>query len=222
MFELPVTSIGGEELFVLPFGDIVNYFTPYTAVLFGGALLFTLICIFSRPEKQIDVAFGGDAYYAKEISLKELRFRRFMAIACGCATMGAVVSGDIFNFTLFVSMVGITIIGIVGAVKNKHVLNAAYQYGIIAMLGTIPLFGAAAIILATTGTLSIWELAGPAVSAPAIAKIFLLLGVMGEGMAPFYAAKAELFRAPGAPYVIMIHVSSLLMFLRVAEILLTV
>jgi energy-converting hydrogenase A subunit H len=46
----------------------------------------------------------------------------------------------------------------------------------------------------------------------------LVLGVIGEGMAPFYAAKAEMFRAPGAPYVIMCSLSSLLIFLRVVEI----
>ncbi len=139
MFELPSSSIGGQELFVLPFGgDIVNYFTPYTGALFLFALIFTLICIFSRPEKQLDVAFGTDAIYAKEVTGKDLHFRRFMAIACGVATMGAVTSGDVFNFTLFVSMVGICIIGIVASVKNKHVLNAAFNYGIISMLATIP------------------------------------------------------------------------------------
>lgn len=222
MFELAAGAVGGQELFVLPFGDIVNYFTPYTAALFLFALAFTLICIFSKPEKQLDVAFGTDAIYAKEVTGKDLHFRRFMAIACGVATMGAVTSGDVFNFTLFVSMVGVCIIGIVASVKYKHVLNAAFNYGIISMLSTVPLFGGAAITLAATGTLSIWELAAIAPAMPWIAKALLIIGVMGEGIAPFYAAKAELFRAPGAPYVIMIHVSSLLMFLRVVEIMLTV
>lgn len=222
MFELAADAVGGQALFVLPFGDIVDYFTPYTGALFLFALVFTLICIFSKPEKQLDVAFGTDAIYAKEVTGKDLHFRRFMAIACGVATMGAVTSGDVFNFTLFVSMVGICIIGIVASVKYKHVLNAAFNYGIISMLATIPLFGGAAITLAATGTLSIWELAAIAPAMPWIAKALIIIGVMGEGIAPFYAAKAELFRAPGAPYVIMIHVSSLLMFLRVVEIMLTV
>lgn len=222
MFELSSSGVGGQELFVLPFGDIVDYFTPYTGALFLFALVFTLICIFSKPEKQLDVAFGTDAIYAKEVTGKELHFRRFMAIACGLATMGAVTSGDVFNFTLFVSLVGVCIIGIVAAVKSKHVLNAAFNYGIISMLATVPLFGGAAVTLAATGTLSIWELSAIAPAMPWIAKSLLLVGVMGEGIAPFYAAKAELFRAPGAPYVIMIHVSSLLMFLRVVEIMLTV
>ena len=118
-------------------------------------------------------------------------------------------------------MIGITNIGIVAAVRNRHVLEAAYQYGIVAMVATVPLFGGAAIVLASTGTLSIWALAGLG-AVPLLAKIFLVLGVMGEGMAPFYIGKAEITRAPGAPYVLMIHVSSLLLFLRVVEIVLTV
>jgi energy-converting hydrogenase A subunit H len=222
MLSLSSGKVGGLELFVLEFGDIVDYFSPYTASLFVLALVFTVLAIVSRPENQIDIAFGGDAYYAKDITLPEMRFRRFMAIACGFACMGSMVSGDIFNFTLFTSMVGITNVGIVAAVKSRHVLNAAYQYGIVAMVATLPLFGGAAIILATTGTLSIWELAAMSGAAPLVAKAFLVLGVIGEGMAPFYAAKAEMFRAPGAPYVIMCSLSSLLIFLRVVEIVLQV
>ncbi|HDR74272.1 MAG TPA: hypothetical protein ENN85_10280 [Methanoculleus sp.] len=221
MFELPVTTIEGPELFVLEFGDIVNYFTVYTAVLFTFALLFTILVIISRPERQVDFAFGGDAFYTKDITPGQFRFQRFMALACGMATLGAMMSGDVFNFTLFTSMVGITNIGIVAAYRNRHVLNAAFQYGIVAMIATVPLFGSAAIILATTGTLSMWALFGPAIAVPLVAKIFLVLGVMGEGMAPFYVAKAEITRAPGAPYVLMIHVSSLLLFLRVVEIVIS-
>ena len=47
-----------------------------------------------------------------------------MAIACGLASMGAMVTGDIFNFTLFTAMVGITNVGIVAAVKSPHVQDA--------------------------------------------------------------------------------------------------
>ncbi|HDS64180.1 MAG TPA: hypothetical protein ENN52_08735 [Methanofollis liminatans] len=218
MFDLPIE---GAQLMAVEFGDIVAYFSVYTGTLFAFALLFTVLAIVSLPERPMDIVFGGDAYYTKEIPLDLLRFQRFMAIACGLATLGAVVSGDIFNFTLFGSMIGITNIGIVAAVRNRHVLEAAYQYGIVAMVATVPLFGGAAIVLASTGTLSIWALAGAA-AVPLLAKIFLILGVMGEGMAPFYIGKAEITRAPGAPYVLMIHVSSLLLFLRVVEIVLTV
>lgn len=195
-------DIGGEPLFVLEFGDILHYYTPpYTITLFLLALIFTGLAIASRPERQIDIAFGGgDAYYAKETTVSEMRFRRFMAIACGLATMGAMGSGDLFNFTLFVSLVGIANIGIVAAVKSRHVLDAAYEYGIVAMVATLPLFGGAALVAATTGTLAIPVLAGGGFAVPLVAKAFLALGVIGEGgMAPFYAAKAEMFRAPAPP-----------------------
>ena len=191
--------------------------------LFLLALVFTLFAVMAKPERQVDIAFGGDAYYTKETSLQELRFRRFMAIACGFASMGAMVTGDIFNFTLFISLVGICNVGIVAAVKNKHVQNAAYQYGIVALAATVPLFGAAAMIAATTGTLSMVELwSNATLAVPLVVKALLVLGVMGEGMAPFYAAKAEMFRAPGAPYVIMCSLSSLLIFLRVIEVVLVI
>ncbi len=214
-----MNEIGGSPLFFLEFGDIVVYFSPFTLTLFLLALVFTVFVIISRPERQIDIAFGADACFAKEISLSELKFRRFMSIACGLACMGAMVTGDVFDFTLFVSLVGICNVGIVAAVKTHHVQDAAYQYGLVALAGTVPLFSAAAIVAATTGTLSVIELALPGSPAvPLVARALLVLGVMGEGMAPFYAAKAEMFRAPGAPYVIMCSLSSLLIFLRVTEV----
>jgi energy-converting hydrogenase A subunit H len=211
--------IGGIPYYILEFGDELVYFTPYTITLFLLALTFTLLVIVSRPEKQVDVAFGGDAYRTKEISISEMRFRRFMAIACGLASMGAMVTGDIFNFTLFTAMVGITNVGIVAAVKSPHVQDAAYQYGLVALSATVPLFAGAAVYAAATGSLSMIELMrGTLPSVPLVAKAMLVIGVIGEGMAPFYAAKAEMFRAPGAPYVIMCSLSSLLIFLRVVEV----
>jgi len=45
---------------------------------------------------------------------------------------------------------------------------------------------------------------------------------LGEiGVAPLYAAKARLFRAPGAPYIIMIYVSTLLIIVRMVEVIVT-
>ena len=89
----------------------------------------------------------------------------------------------------------------------------------LALAATVPLFAGAAIYAAVTGSLSMFELMkGTVPAVPLIAKGMLVLGVIGEGMAPFYAAKAEMFRAPGAPYVIMCSLSSLLIFLRVAEV----
>lgn len=218
MFNLPIE---GDQLFAIEFGDIVNYFSLYTATLFIFAATFIIIAIIAKPERQIEIVFGTDAVYTKEIDTENLIFQRFMAIACGLATLGAVSSGDLFNFTLFTALIGITNIGIVAGINNRYVLNAAYNYGIVAMVATVFLFGGAATALGTCGTLSIWELAGKGL-VPLGAKLFLVLGVMGEGMAPFYIAKAEITRAPGAPYVLMIHVSSLLIFLRVIEIVLTV
>ncbi len=72
-----IDLVGGVPLFVLEFGDELVYFTPYTITLFLLALTFTLLVLISRPEKQIDIAFGADAYRAKEISVAEMRFRRF-------------------------------------------------------------------------------------------------------------------------------------------------
>jgi len=214
-----VINIGGTPYYILEFGDELVYFTPYTITLFLLALTFTILVIISRPEKQIDIAFGGDAYRTKDISLSEMRFRRYMAIACGLASMGAMVTGDIFNFTLFTAMVGITNVGIVAAVKSPHVQDAAYQYGLVALSATVPLFAGAALYAAATGSLSMVELmTGTLPPVPLLAKAMLVIGVIGEGMAPFYAAKAEMFRAPGAPYVIMCSLSSLLIFLRVVEI----
>ena len=214
-------SIGGVPSYILEFGDELVYFTPYTITLFLLALTFTVLAIISRPEKQVDIAFGGDAYRTKDITLSEMRFRRFMAIACGLASMGAMVTGDIFNFTLFTAMVGITNVGIVAAVKSPHVQDAAYQYGLVALSATVPLFAGAAVYAAATGSLSMIELMKNTVPAvPFLAKAMLVVGVVGEGMAPFYAAKAEMFRAPGAPYVIMCSLSSLLIFLRVVEVVL--
>lgn len=217
-----MNEIGGAPLFFLEFGDIVIYFTPFTLALFLLALVFSVFVLVSRPERQLEIAFGGDAYYAKEISLSELRFRRFMSIACGLACMGAMVTGDVFDFTLFVSLVGICNVGIVAAVRSRHVQNAAYQYGLVALAGTVPMFAAAGMVAATTGTLSMLELAKGTLTVPVAARALLVLGVMGEGMAPFYAAKAEMFRAPGAPYVIMCSLSSLLIFLRVTEVVLLI
>ncbi|MDV0441792.1 hypothetical protein [Methanorbis furvi] len=217
-----------EQILIrMPFGDIVHYLSGYTVVLFAFAAMFVILAIISLPEKPIDIVFGTDGYYTKDVPVDLMKFQRFMAIACGIATIGAITTGDIFNFTLFAAFIGVLNIGIVAAVKNKQVLNAAFSYGLVVMMATVPLFAGAAIIAATCGTLSIWELAVAAeatagISVPIVAKLLLLVGVLGEGMAPFYIGKAEITRAPGAPYILMIHVSSLLLFLRVVEILLTV
>lgn len=212
-----------QILLQIPFGDIVHYLSGYTVVLFAFAAMFVVLAIISLPEKSVDIVFGTDGYYTKTIPQDTMKFQRFMAIACGIATIGAITTGDIFNFTLFAAFIGVLNIGIVAAVRNKHVLDAAFSYGLVVMMATVPLFAGAALIAAACGTLSVWELAaGSTLAAPLVAKLLILVGVLGEGMAPFYIGKAEITRAPGAPYILMIHVSSLLLFLRAVELLLTV
>ncbi|HPS23877.1 MAG TPA: hypothetical protein PLM60_10795, partial [Methanoregulaceae archaeon] len=68
---------GGIPYFILEFGDELVYFSPYTVSLFILALVFTLFAVIAKPERQVDIVFGGDAFYAKETSLAELKFRRF-------------------------------------------------------------------------------------------------------------------------------------------------
>ncbi|MDR0439096.1 MAG: hypothetical protein LBH02_02620 [Methanocalculaceae archaeon] len=217
MFE----QIHEQTLLLLPFGDIVHYLSGYTVILAAFAVMFLLLALVSLPERPIDIVFGTDGYYIKEIPVDIMKFQRFMALACGISTIGAITTGDIFNFTLFAIFIGILNIGIVAAVENKHVLDAAFSYGLVVMMATIPLFAGAATIIATCGTLSIGELVDTDAT-PLIAKLLILIGVFGEGMAPFYIGKTEITRAPGAPYILMIHVSSLLLFLRTIEIFLTV
>ncbi|MBC7109573.1 MAG: hypothetical protein H5T46_00955 [Archaeoglobi archaeon] len=212
-------SIGGEILGIIKFGDIVPYVTPFTLTMFILALALTALLALAKPENQILLVFGKDEFSLMKPSLEEMRFRRFMVIVCGLALSGAMITGDLFNFTLFVTLVGITNLGIIAAVRRPYVLEAAFQYGLICTLASLPLFGAAALTLGTTGTLSLYELQN--LSVMPLVKVLLAFGVAGEtGIAPFYAAKAEMFRAPGAPYILMVHLSAIMVVVRTAEILL--
>jgi len=212
-------NIGGELLGIIRFGDIVPYVTPFTLTMFLLSLALTALLALSRPENQILLIFGKDEHGLVEPSLEEMKFRRFMVIVCGLALAGAIITGDLFNFTLFVTLVGIANLGIIAAVRRPYVLEAAFQYGLICTLASLPLFGAAALVLGTAGTLSLHELQN--ISVIPMAKVLLAFGVAGEtGIAPFYAAKAEVFRAPGAPYILMVHLSAIMVVVRTAEILL--
>jgi len=216
-----ITSISGGFYGYIPFGDIVLYITDFSAISFIVAMFFTFIVYLTKPEKQLESQIGGFDKL-NYVSLEELKVRRLMAIICGICTAFAMLTGDLFNYALFLAVIGIANIGIVSAVKKEWVLNAVYYYGIMAMISTLPLFGGAALILAKTGTLSILELAKEHYDL-LFQKILYAVGMVGEtGVAPFYAAKAEMFRAPGAPYILMIHLSSLLIVIRTAEILLTI
>lgn len=222
---MDIATLGGQLFGYIPLGDILLYFTPFNLFLFGGALLFTALIALSNTETQVEAKFGSLEDREVKVDKSEFKLRRFLAIVCGLGTAGAMITGDLFNFTLFVALIGIVNIGLVGAVKMVDVLDSAFQYGIIAMIASLPLFGGAATILAATGTLSLFELSNLGLATPMVqfASILLLMGIAGEtGIAPFYATKAEMFRTPGSPFLVIIHLSSLLVIIRAIEILLMI
>ena len=219
-----IESLGGDLMGTIPLGDIVLYLNPLHIFLFVNILVFTALIAMSRTETQVEAMFGSLDENKVAVGKKEFKHRRFLAIICGIATAGAMITGDLFNFTLFMALIGIVNIGIVSAVKQVEVLNSAYQYGLIAMMCGLPLFGGAAMILAATGTLSLIELATiPASPMMIFCALVMLIGVCGEsGIAPFFASKAEMFRTPGSPFILIIHLSSLFIIVRFVEILLTI
>ena len=219
-----IESLGGDVMGTIPLGDIVLYLNPLHIFLFVTILVFTALIAMSRTETQVEAMFGSLDENKVAVGKKEFKHRRFLAIICGIATAGAMITGDLFNFTLFMALIGIVNIGIVCAVKQVEVLNSAYQYGLIAMMCGLPLFGGAAMILAATGTLSLFELAAiPASPMMIFGALVMLIGVCGEsGIAPFFASKAEMFRTPGSPFILIIHLSSLFIIVRFVEILLTI
>ena len=219
-----IESLGGDLMGTIPLGDIVLYLNPLHIFLFVTILVFTALIAISRTETQVEAMFGSLDENKVAVGKKELKHRRFLDIICGIATAGAMITGDLFNFTLFMALIGIVNIGIVSAVKQVEVLNSAYQYGLIAMMCGLPLFGGAAMILAATGTLSLIELATiPASPMMIFGALVMLIGVCGEsGIAPFFASKAEMFRTPGSPFILIIHLSSLFIIVRFVEILLTI
>ena len=219
-----IESLGGYLMGTIPLGDIVLYLNPLHIFLFVTILVFTALIAMSRTETQVEAMFGSLDENKVAVGKKEFKHRRFLAIICGIATAGAMITGDLFNFTLFMALIGIVNIGIVSAVKQVEVLNSAYQYGLIAMMCGLPLFGGAAMILAATGTLSLIELASiPASPMMIFGALVMLIGVCGEsGIAPFFASKAEMFRTPGSPFILIIHLSSLFIIVRFVEILLTI
>lgn len=222
---MSLTSIGGDLLGTIPLGDIVLYLNPLHLFLFVTIIIFTILIAISRTETQVEAMFGSLEENKVSVGMKEFKHRRFLAIICGLATAGAMITGDLFNFTLFMALIGIVNIGIVSAVKQIDVLDSAYQYGLIAMMCGLPLFGGAAIILASTGTLSLFNLAATPTVAPLtiFGALVMLIGIAGEsGIAPFFASKAEMFRTPGSPFILIIHLSSLFIIVRAVEILLII
>lgn len=217
-----ITNIDGFIIGHVPFVDIVPYLTPFSVALVITIIAFTIFLAVSNPEYRSITRFKEDVVRKESVERKEATFRRFMTILCGVALIGVVTTGDIFNFALFVSLVGISNIGIFAVVRNTHVLGAAFQYGLVMMICSLPLFGGVALVLAKTGTLSLGVLAtmpgNPVIN---VGRMLLLVGAVGEGaLAPFFATKVEMIRAKGAPFINMMHLSSLMVFTRIVEILL--
>jgi energy-converting hydrogenase A subunit H len=221
---MDITTLGGNLLGTIPLGDIVLYLTTFHLFMFVVVLIFTALIVMSRTETQVEASFGSLKENKVSVGLSEFKVRKFLAIICGLATAGAMITGDLFNLTLFIALIGIVNVGIVSEVKQVDVLDAAYQYGIIALISSLPLFGGAAMILAATGSLSLFVIAGLTPTPMMIfGAVLLLIGVAGEtGMGPFFATKAEMFRTSGSPFILIIHLSSLMVFIRVIEVLLLV
>ncbi len=222
---MDISILGSQIIGIIPLGDIVFYMTSFNLFMFAAVLAFTFIIAISKTETQVEAEFGTLGDREVKVAKNEFKIRRFLAIVCGLATAGAMITGDLFDFTLFVCLIGIVNIGIVGAVKQIDVLDSAFQYGLIAMMASTPLFAGAALILASTGSLSLLQINSLAFTTPMmlLGSILIFIGVAGEtGVAPFFATKAEMFRTPGSPFLLIIHLSSLLIIVRAIEILLII
>jgi energy-converting hydrogenase A subunit H len=98
-----IESLGGDLFGTIPLGDIVLYLNPLHLFLFVTILLFTVLIAVSRTETQIEALFGSLEENEVKVGKKEFKQRRFLAVICGIATAGAMITGDLFNFTLFMA-----------------------------------------------------------------------------------------------------------------------
>lgn len=221
---MSLASLGGNLLGIVPLGDIVFYLNPLHLFLFVAILIFTFLIAISHTETQVEAEFGTLGDNKQSVGLKEFKARRFLSVICGIATAGAMITGDLYNFTLFMSLVGILNIGIISSVKQIGVLDSVFQYGLIAMMCSLPLFGGAAIVLGACGTVSLLAIQSMKPTTMMIfGAIMLFIGVCGEsGIAPFFASKAEMFRTPGSPFLLIVHLSSLFIIVRAIEIVLII
>ncbi len=219
-----IGSLGGDLLGLIPLGDIVLYINPFHLFMFVTMLIFTFLIAIGRTETQVETQFGTLDDKTKTVDLKEFRARRFLSVVCGIATAGAMITGDLYNLTLFMSLIGILNIGIISSVKQIDVLDSVFQYGLIAMMCSLPLFGGAALVLGACGTVSLLAIQSIKPTAMMIfGAILMFIGACGEsGIAPFFASKAEMFRTPGSPFLLIVHLSSLFIIIRVIEVLLII
>lgn len=100
------STLGGNLLGTVPFGDIVLYFTPLNLFLFAVMLGFTLLIAVSKPETQVEATFMKLGNTDVKVGPKEFKQRRFLSVICGIASAGAMITGDLFNFTLFMALIG--------------------------------------------------------------------------------------------------------------------
>ena len=105
-------TLGGNVLGTIPLGDIVLYITPFSLFLFAVLLGFTVLIALSKPETQIEATMHYLHNTEVKVGPKEFKQRRFLSVLCGIASAGAMITGDLFNFTLFMALVGILNIGI--------------------------------------------------------------------------------------------------------------
>ena len=94
-----IENVGGNLFGTIPLGDIVLYLNPLHIFLFVTILVFTALIAMSRTETQVEAMFGSLDENKVSVGLKEFKHRRFLAIICGIATAGAMITGDLFNFT---------------------------------------------------------------------------------------------------------------------------
>ena len=100
-----VSILCSQLIGIIPLGDIVFYMTSFNLFMFAAALTFTFIIAISKTETQVEAEFGTLGDRELKVAKKEFKFRRFLAIICGLATAGAMVTGDVFDFTLFVCLI---------------------------------------------------------------------------------------------------------------------
>ena len=93
-------TLGGNLLGTIPLGDIVLYVTPFNLFLFAVLLGFTLLIALSKPETQIEATMHNLNNTEVKVGPKEFKQRRFLSILCGIASAGAMITGDLFNFSI--------------------------------------------------------------------------------------------------------------------------
>ena len=99
---MSIASLGGNLLGIVPLGDIVFYLNPFHLFMFVTILIFTFLIAIGHTETQVEAEFGTLADKRKSVDIKEFKARRFLSVICGIATAGAMITGDLYNLTLFI------------------------------------------------------------------------------------------------------------------------